>query len=264
MSRFSLDQMKSAKAIVNYYETGSFKSKYDTLTVLGDGAGITYGRTQTTENSGGLWDLIFFTYKNLKGVFISEFEQYRDKLYKIGGDSSLKSNMENNEDFKSLLIKAAQEDPLMGRAQDQYFHIKYFRPALELAEIYDINTPLILAVFYDISIQSGPSGMDKFVEDFDESFEYDESQIIDDDGNYDPDLDERHWGENLVKCRQKWLSEFKGRTSSHTKSVRKSVYRMNSFLDLIDRDEWELSLPLKVKLVTGYKTLTEDIIKEVW
>lgn len=259
MSEFTTNQMKACKAIVNLFETGDFIGKYDTVVVLDDHAGITYGRTQTTENSGGLWTLIFDTYAELNGKFMSEFEPYKDLLYKEGDSADKKDDMADNEGFKALLKTAARQDELMRKAQDQFFHKKYFRPALKCAAEYEITKPLILAAMYDLSIHSGPDGMNKHVDDFNEA--WDVPAELEDASEEEIEL---RWGKDLMKYRRNWLANFKGRSAGHTKAVRNTVYRIDSLLDLAAREEWNLGTPLRVKLVSKYHSLTEDMLNNVW
>jgi len=257
MSSFSINEIKACKAVVNLYETGDFVGKYDTVVVLDDHAGITYGRTQTTENSGGIWTLLFDTYAELKGVFSNDFEKYKEKLYKAGSDTSLKDNLSENEEFKELLKRSAQEDPKMRKAQDQYFHVQYFRPAQQLAADYEITQPLILAAFYDTSIHSGSSGMEKHVNDFNEGWVGSGSEQ----GEL---LEERDWGLGYMKYRRNWLATFNGKSEGHTKAVRGTVYRIDSLIDLAERGEWRLATPVNVKLVSKNHELNDEILKNVW
>src|SRR5271170_4965844 len=52
-------QKRTIQAIVNVFETGKAAGDYANVTVLpGDAGHLTYGRSQTTLASGGLWRLV--------------------------------------------------------------------------------------------------------------------------------------------------------------------------------------------------------------
>ena len=271
LDTFSILQIKSVKSIVNMYETGSPVGRYDTLVILGDGAGITYGKTQTTENGGGLWKLIFEEYERLNGKFLPEFRKYKNMLYNKEGGGS-KGALTQSKEFKDLLVKTAREDELMKKAQDMHFHRNYFRPALQMAEDYEITQPLILATIYDIFIHSGPKGGGNFIEKFDEGWDYPSSSDL----GFDPESEEltqdqevileRAWGLDLIKKRDHWLRTFTNkRSQSHTNVVRKSAYRTKSLMDLAERQKWLLEPPFFVKVNNAIShTITKEVLEDVF
>lgn len=251
MQTMTLDQIKACKAIVSLYETGSLSGKYDLLVVLEDGAGITFGKNQTTENSGGLF-LLLKEYADKKGAFVEALSAYMDLLYD-GKDSAKKGMLTEDTAFKDLLVKAAQEDPLMRKAQDHYFHKRFFRPALELAEEYAVTQPLTLCAFYDACIQMGDEGARKLVEKYNQEAGEGEGTEIE---------KERAWGKGFIQARHTYLTTFTGKSQGHTNAVRKSAYRTTSLLDLAERGAWLLSVPLDVKMNRGTWTLTQEILDQ--
>lgn len=246
----TFDQLKACKAIVSLYETGKLQGDYALLVVLKDRAGITFGKNQTTENSGGLFSLLE-EYKSLNGTYVELFEPYMKKLFD-GKDLSKTGALTEDQEFKDLLVSSAKDDPLMRKAQDFYFHKKYFRPAMALASEYAVSLPLILCAIYDACIQQGPKGASELIEKFNDSFESPEEGTMLD--------EEKAWGLGLIHRRHEFLSNFVGKDDEHTKEVRKSVYRTSSLLDLANRNEWSLSVPLKVKMNRGTWVLTQDIL----
>lgn len=270
MSTFSELQVKAAKALVNLYETGDLIGHYDALAILGDSAGISFGKTQTTENSGGLWKLIFEEYFSLsdpKPLYKADFEQYRLVLYNKEKDTGKKFALTHNDAFKDLLRESAQEDPQMRKAQDLYFHRNYFRPALQLASDYSITLPLILAMFYDFCIHSGPQGARKFVDRFDEGWS-DPPHLVsvpEDQWTEKHDLEmEQAWGRGLIQSRHKWLTEFTSSDKDHQKVVRDSAYRTESMIDLLNRGLWNLQIPFVVTKSRREWSVTEEVLKNVW
>lgn len=254
---FSMDQMKACKAIMGAVETGKLGGKKDMLVVLDDGAGITFGKHQTTENGGGLWQMLFVYYVTRDDCQLkSEFAPYKDKLY-TSGHKSRKYALTKDEDFKDLLLRAAKDDPAMEKAQDNHFHMEYFRPALKLASDYEITIPVGLLALYDLCIHSGPAGAASFVDSFDNNYEE-----PDDLGDLDSD---QAWIKALVEHRHKWL-----RTHSR-KILHGTAYRTASYLNLMERGLWELEMPFEYQMAGPPYTkrvkrfqINAEAVKDVW
>jgi len=128
MATLTALQHKAIKAVLNMIETGEPVGKYDLLVILDDGAGITFGKTQTTENGGGLY-ILLNKYIELKGKYANNFGQFIPHLYYRGGPSSRKFQLTNNQTFKNTLVMAARNDIIMRRAQDVFFDENYYNPA---------------------------------------------------------------------------------------------------------------------------------------
>ncbi len=205
--------------ILNVFETGTPEGKYDMLVIYDDGANdsyqITYGRSQTTEQ-GNLRKLIDM-YVDNNGKYADDFVPYLDK---IGLESLV-----DDENFKSLLIKAAREDMIMRNTQDSFFDEVYWNPAVEWFERNGFELPLTMLVAYDSYIQSGCIPMflrKRFIEK--------------------PPAkggDEKKWTASYVEARYQWLKY-------HEKKIlRKTIYRTQTFLNEIARDNWNLDkLPI--------------------
>jgi chitosanase len=250
-------QEKSIKAILNIFETGSIVGQYDSLVTLPDGAGITFGKTQTTENGGGLYDLLkqYFNISDSKYAKMLQ-ERFLSRLYD-GKDKSKKGTLTNDVDFKQLLCLAARNDRKMRVAQDQFFHNAYFLPAIRLCDEYDLNLPLSIAIIYDSCVHSGLSGASKHVDKYDDVVDLDYME----DGTEEEM--EAEWSNGYIEYRHAWLSNFRSGSSKKQKIVRKTVYRTIALKALADTSNWMLDLPFDVKLPSKLIKVTEKLLEDV-
>lgn len=273
-SRFSEDAQKAAKALTNLWETGQFVGKPHLLVVLKDGAGITFGKSQTTENSGGLWKLLFIAYPKFEGKFQADFEPYKEQLYKKGEDTDKKSVLDkktgeyaggltNDEHFKDLLRKAATEDPAMNMAQDWHFHENFFKPALFICEDqeegFNLSLPLSLAAIYDFCIHSGPGSKWGDGAAFNRLIKWNEDYEQPDDIENNIDA-EKHWTIYMCSKRDAFLYDI-----SH---ARKTRYRTGSMLKMMidgNDDFWYLRTPLMIPFLKkdyiGYADTEKELTK---
>lgn len=256
-SVFSMRDVQVVKALETIHETGKLDiSSYWLLVVLTDGAGITFGKNQMTENGGNLWKFLFEEYAGIVGAdseAMKSFNEYKDKLYKVGDSKSKKYALTEDQRFKDLLVKRAQEDHLFRKAQDRSFHRNYFKPAVELSHEYDVTEALGLFIIYDMCIQSGPHFTAQLIEEFNNNWKPPAKFDVDGDGWIDDvefsaedELElERAWVSGLISFRHAWLSNFSNpRKPKHTQVVRKSAYRTRWMKEhLISKQNWDLTLP---------------------
>jgi len=205
--------------ILNVFETGTPEGKYDMLVIYDDGVNdsyqVTYGRSQTTEQ-GNLRRLIDM-YVDTGGDYADDFVPYLDR---IGSEP-----LSDDEYFKELLVKAAREDQNMRDTQDRFFDEVYWNPAKEWFDRNEFELPLTMLVAYDSYIHSGWVPMflrKRFIES--------------------PPArggDEKKWTSSYVETRHQWLRY-------HSKKIlRKTVYRTQTFMNEIARDNWDLDqLPI--------------------
>lgn len=241
---FTRDEKNAAKALTTLWESGSFTGKPWLLVVFGengtksDGAGITYGKSQTTENSGGLWKLLFESYAGMNGAYVDRFSPYRNALYRKGV-SGEKWALTNNQAFRNLLIEAGRQDPIMARAQDKHFDDNYFLPALQLCEKFQLSLPLSLAFIYDFCIHSGPGDRfndgktEQHLDRWDDDYEAPDTD--------DQDESEKHWVMHMCQKRDDFLAGI-----PHAVTTR---YRTGSMLKMMREGgskAWNLEVPLEV------------------
>lgn len=275
---FTVGQIATVTAIETLVETGRYSlDSYGLVVVLDDDAGISYGKNQATENSGTLYSIVA-DYIRRTGSGWERLSQYKSRLYD-GEVHSKKGALTDDAGFKALLMELGKTDPVMQRSQRAVFHNHYMRPALALADEYDIKTPLGLLMIYDICIQSGPANAKKHIESFNTewvpppAFDVDNDGYVDD-REYNAEEEatlEKAWVKGLALHRKNWLETFKNaRNPKHTKTVRATVYRVDAILDLISRDLFSLdvSTPLlfSMDIPSGLKRsfeYTEAIVREV-
>lgn len=207
------------KRVVSCFETGRPEGRYDALVVYADGKNktrqVTFGSHQTTEQSGGLKKLLEY-YSQIGGAYKDDFAEF---ILKIGV-----TPLADDETFKSLLQEAGREDPLMRKAQDDFFDVGYWMPAAKWFDTNKFDLPLSMLVVYDSFIHSG--GMRSELRQFPEKVPLNGG-------------DEKAWIIAYIKARFTWLS-------NHTNPiVRKTAYRPQTFTDLVAADNWELLGTLK-------------------
>lgn len=223
-------QKKTAQAIVNIFETGRPLGDYGSVTVLkGDTGHLTYGRSQTTLASGNL-ALLLHTYCDAKGMFSDSLRPYLPAFDRR--DFSL----DNNEKVKSLLRQAG-DDPVMRKVQDDFFDRIYWETALKSAEYISVVKPLSITVVYDSRVHGSY---------------YTIRELTNQEYGGAKDIGEKKWIKAYVSVRRNWLA-------NHSNALlHKTVYRMDSFRDLINKNKWNLSLPLTVRNVVISKELFSD------
>ncbi|GLQ07262.1 chitosanase [Sneathiella chinensis] len=225
-------QKKTAQAIVNLFETGAVSGDYGHVTVAsGDAGHLSYGRSQVTLASGNLCSLIENYIQTANCAYGSAFEKYHKPLEKK--DFAL----DFDEGFRALLRQAGT-DPVMQAVQDRFFDEAFWRPALRSADYISATTALGVAIIYDSRIHGNWHAL--------------RDQVIETSGSLES-MGEEAWFASYVAHRRNWLA-------THSNDLlQKTVYRMESFRDLIMDENWSLALPLHIR---GVK-LSEDLLSEV-
>ena len=206
-------------------ETGRLPSaaSYSTVTVLSDGAGISYGKHQSTDGSGSL-DAIVTRYLDLKGTLSDKLYPYLDELE---SNASTKLNPKALPQWcKDLeaLLKQAGQDPIMQAAQDQIFDENYWTPAVNKCKAMGLVTALSHLLVYDTCIQSGSGRIDKLRQKF-------AASPPANGGN------EHTWASQFNAARKAWL------LSNSNPLVQKSAYRVDAMQKLIAAGNWDLAVP---------------------
>jgi chitosanase len=209
-------QKKSAQAVVNIFETGAALGDYGKVTVLpGDTGHLTYGRAQTTLASGNLFLLIKRYVSAAGAAFRHHLEPYLQRLQDqdvaLDFDATLRG-----------LLEAAGNDPVMQDEQDRFFDDAYWVPAQRAAEALGLKDALAISAVYDSHIH----GSWRFIKD----------RTLDRHGQ--PTSQNGHvWIKHYVRERRDWLA------SHNNRLLRKTVYRMDTFLALMEAENWALDLP---------------------
>jgi chitosanase len=216
--------------ILSIFETGRVPSPsaYSTCSILSDGAGISYGKHQSTDKSGTL-DLIFNAYINAGGKYSEQLKPYA--TYIRDSASAKYSSTSSSPDWcKKLieLLKLAGADPIMQKIQDEVFDSHYWNPAFEHYKKCGLKTAMGMLVLYDTSIHSGSGNVNIIRAKFPE--------LSPANGG-----DEKAWIKAYVAARKRWL------LSSPNPLVRKTIYRMEEFEKIISANNWELATPLSIR-----------------
>lgn len=231
-------QKKAAQAIVNVFETGCPQGEYGKVTVsTGDSGHLTYGRSQTTLASGNLHLLI-------KAYCEAEGAQYANLPVRdtqtgalapyLGSLADRDPGLDRDTTLRNLLREAG-EDPLMHDVQNQFFDRVYWAPSIHAAGALGIKTGLGTGVVYD----SGVHGSWRRIRD-----------RTNDRHGLAGDLGEKTWIIHYVNERRDWL------TNHPTPLLRRTVYRMEAFRQLIHEEKWELALPFRVRGIL----IDEDVL----
>jgi chitosanase len=221
----SADNKTRIISALSIFETGKPNGDYGNVTVLKDATDekgnnffqITYGYHQTTEQSH--LKALLEAYVAAKGIFAAAILPY---LSRIG-----KGELVKNEPFLELLRKSGKEDPIMCEVQDTFFDKVYFQPALLFFQNEGFTLPLSMLVIYDSYIHSG-SIKEYLRKRFNE-------KTPKNGGN------ERAWIKAYTIIRHAWLTNHKNEI------LRRTNYRTRCFLELIERGDWLLVLPIEAQ-----------------
>ena len=227
------EQKRVIDSVVSIFETGRVPtaSSYSTCSILNDGAGISYGKHQCTDKAGSL-DLVCKRYIELGGQQAGPLKEYMG--YLSTNESSKYNNVTSSYPawLNSLisLLKSAGSDKIMQQAQDEVFDKNYWNPAVEHCKNIGLTTALGHLVIYDTCIHSGPGRVSSLRQKFPEKSPANGG-------------DEKAWVIAFLNARRAWLA------SSSNTLVQKTVYRIDSMLEIAKANNWDLNTPLVVRKV---------------
>lgn len=236
---FSARQKLIAVSITHIFESfpPSPAGNPDTVAVLKDGAGISYGISQDTHASGNLARVIEFYLEESKGDGNLLYEPYFRKMLPHLKNTAFNNRMAwaDNDELKRILREAGQTAE-MRSAQEKNMNRRLGK-AIKACEGSNFSETLSLAVAYD-SINHGSWELIR------DRVNLDRRQFLD-------NLTfERAWITRYVAERDRWLE-------NHPKKIlRATDYRTDFFLAQIARNNWNLDLPVYCH---GYRLTTRDI-----
>jgi chitosanase len=211
-------QKQVAMAIVNIFETGRVRGNYGKVTyVAGDRGQLTYGRSQVTLASGGLYRLIKLYSEADGAAYAGQLAAYLERLE--ARDPALNTDM-----TLRGVLQAAGSDPVMRAVQDRYFEQAYWRPATRAAAGLGLREALSVAVVYDSFIHGSWGKL------------RDRTTTA---HGAPAAIGERVWIEHYLRERRAWLA-------GASALLARTVYRMDSLLKLVAEGRWGLALPLRV------------------
>lgn len=223
-------QKYAIDCILAIFETGRVPSSasYATCTILPDGAGISYGKHQSTDRAGSL-DAVVKRYIELGGVHAAAF---RPMLPYFASNKSAmeppKGPWSAETNAAVALLKQAGSDPKMHQAQDAVFDEVYWAPAANACAAMGLQSALAHAVIYDTCIHSGPGMVANMRNRF--------AAVPPVKGG-----DEKEFIKQYCQARETWLA------ASSNELVRRTVYRMDAFQALMAEGNWDLRLPLAIR-----------------
>lgn len=224
----SLEHKRVIQSILSVFETGKVDGDYGAAIVLQDGAGISYGKHQSTDRSDSL-DAIVYRYADLGGRYSGDLARYLPQLEE---DATALVDPENLpvwvRELMGLLTEAGRSDVLMQKAQDQIFDELYWSPAVDQAMAMKLVLPLSWLVVYDSTIHSGVHGVATIRRRF--------PQVPPSRGG-----DEKEWVKAYLNARRSWLA------GSSKAAVQATVYRIDSMLQLVQENNWDLQTPLTLR-----------------
>lgn len=213
-------QKSAAEAILNIFETGEAKGDYGQVTLItGDTGHLTFGRSQTTLGSGGLYKLLQRYCDQPGARFAGRLGPYLPRLN--AGDLAL-----DNDAYLHNILRASADDIVMRDTQDLFFEEEYWKRAAAAAKAEGIVTPLGVTVVYDGFVQGSWGAM--------------RDRTKSSAGGVTA-AGEKTWIAAYVSVRRAWLA------GSTRADLRATVYRMDVIQGLIDQGHWNLDLPLMVR-----------------
>jgi chitosanase len=216
-------QKKTGAAIVNVFETGRVLGDYGAIaTIAGDTGHLSYGRSQVTLASGNLYHLMQ-TYCNTTGALLAaQLSNYLQRFRQP--DLTLDTDME----CRRLLAQAGS-DSVMRAVQDSFFDLNYWTPAVTSAAAMGLSGALGASVVYDSHVQGAWNIVrDRTIAQFGDPAA----------------IGENNWINRYVSVRRAWLA------NNANPALHPTVYRMDSFLALIEQGRFDLALPITVRGIT--------------
>lgn len=216
----SEQEIRTAQAIVQIFETGRPEGHYGAVTLIeGDTGHLTYGKAQTTLSSGNLFLLIKSYVETPGAVYADRLEPYLSRLERRD------TKLDTHDKLKDTL-RLAGDDPVMRQVQDRFFDDVYWRPAVVSADYIGAKTALGAAIIYDSRIHG--------------AWHHVRDATIAKHGTLKA-LGEKAWFAKYISFRRAWLA-------AHDNAVlHPTVYRMDAFKALIKDDRWTLTLPFDVR-----------------
>ena len=215
--------------VLSIFETGRVPSpqSYQTCAILPDGAGISYGKHQSTDRGGSL-DKIVDLYIQKGGKQAEELKQFVPKLALNETAKVDPRNIPSWAKYLMGVLKVAGADPVMQQCQDAVFDADYWTPAMGHAASIGLKTALGHLVIYDTCIHSGPGGVAVIRARFPEASPANGG-------------DEKAWVQAYVNARRAWLA------GNKNPIVQGTVYRMDAFNVMIKEGNWDLNTPMVVR-----------------
>lgn len=228
--------------IVSVFETGLLPSEeaYATVTILNDGAGISYGKHQATARSGSLLKILeaYDAEPARPGQVAMSATNNPDVMRRLRAaviesvqySSVTEARAKSREVAWALdWLASAGSIREMRVAQDVVFEREYWAPTEKYCETIAVNWPLTYLAVYDTAIHSGIGRVDLLRQRFPE--------VPPSRGG-----DERAWTSALLRARRYWL-----RSPAQRPVVQRSAYRVDELQKLVSAGNWALTHPIVIR-----------------
>lgn len=235
-------------AVVSIFETGKLPGPeaYSTVTILSDGAGISYGIHQATARAGSLQDVIRdYYHRGGQLVFGGQGAALED-VVALAARSPSATPGSVSADLLALqrALAAAGKEPIMREAQRHVFDRRYWLPTYEAGRKLGLRYPLSYLALYDLSIHSGPPLAERPLAS---GRLYQLRQTFPEYPPSDSRTEgERVWVVALTRARKRWLE-----SPGQREIVRRSSYRCDALLEMMAAPSkyalWELRRPFTVR-----------------
>lgn len=203
------DMQRKISDIIEAFENGAPNRYGGLVHTQGDSGGLSGGELMASLTSGSLGKLCRL-YATKGGTRIPErLIQMAEKK-----DAALNTSAE----FRAAW-KAAATDRIMQEAQDEFFYDAYQLPGERWCRAKGFVLPLSIAVVMDSMIHG--------------SFPAIAARVR-------APLEEKVWIAEYLRQRRAWLAGHKNKVLNNT------VYRMDTFLNLVKNGNWELQGPIEV------------------
>ncbi|MBI1360703.1 MAG: hypothetical protein GC155_10550 [Alphaproteobacteria bacterium] len=218
--RISGLQIAIIDAIVTIFESGQPANYGAIAHDPKDAGGLSYGKHQASLTSGNLYNLVSAYCATPEAQCSAEFRPYLDRMK--ARDRTLDSDRS-----LILLLQRAAKDPVMQKVQDEFFTANFMEPALKKWQALGFTTALSAGVVYDSFINSGSLNLEKMTT---EKYGAPSAE------------NERDWTAKYVATRKAWLAQY----------YPANVVRMETFEGLVQKGDWDLSLPIRVSRGQNY------------
>ncbi len=146
-SGLSAEKRLRADRLISVFENQTLNFQYDYIDNLHDGRGFTAGRAGFCTACGDLYEVVK-SYTASKPR--NPLAKYLQRLKKLADTSDIKTKSLTG--FASAW-KSAARDPQFQAAQDEYVDVHLFRPAVETALSFGIESDLGIAAVYEAAVQ---------------------------------------------------------------------------------------------------------------
>jgi chitosanase len=226
----SPEQKRRADQLISVFENGTIAIQHGYAEALGDGRGITFGRSGFTTATGDGYELIK-RYTALAPE--NPLARYLPRLQVLAREES--GSIEGLSGFVAAVRQAAR-DPRFRQAQDDLQDEIYYRPAARYAATLGLKTALARALVYDTLLMHGdgddPDGVPALLERARKAAG----------GTPAAGVDETAWFSTFLRIRRAVLAH------AHDPETRKAwaeaVGRADVFRALADQGNWDLHGPI--------------------